>query len=120
MRRVLVAAAAASLLLLAGCNDGLQVAPPTSEAGVIGPVIITEDQSSATAEVGRILYFSVAQPIGTTLSTSDPAILDITQAGVEGDMVTAPTARALKTGTATITVIAPDGSARDVSVTITD
>jgi hypothetical protein len=115
---LLAAAVAAGV---AGCGSGgyVVVPPSASGEGVIGPVIVEPDQTEATLDVGRILYFSVEQPIGTTLASSDPQVLDVTQAAVEGDMVTAPTAKALRPGSATIEVIAPDGSIRMVAVTVT-
>jgi hypothetical protein len=123
------AAAILGMTVLAGCSsssDSTAEATASAEAGtgaeMLPPVIITEDQTSATCKVGNFLDIIIAeeQLAGTTVDTSDAALVEVTQAKQEGDALFNPGGQCLAAGEATITVTAPDGSARDIALTITD
>lgn len=128
--RTAAAVGAAALLgvtVLAGCSsssDSTAEATASAEAGaqMLPPVIITEDQATATCKVGDALDIIVAeaQLAGTTVDSSDAALVEVTQAKQEGDALFNPGGKCLAAGEATITLTGPDGATRDIALTITD
>ena len=131
--RTAAAVSAAALLgiaVLAGCSSSssetassASASTAASEAGteMLPPVIITEDQATATCAVGNMLdiVISEANLAGTTVSSSDEAMVSVTQAKEEGGATFNPGGECLAAGEATITVTNPDGSTRDIALTIT-
>lgn len=133
-----VAALGATALLgvtvLAGCSsssDSADSAASTdtaasAEAGgsteMLPPVIITEDQSSATCKVGDFLDIVVPEDIlaGTTVDSSDPALVEVTQAKEEGGAIFNPGGKCLASGEATLTLTDPQGGTREIALTITE
>jgi hypothetical protein len=128
--RTFAAVSAAALLgvaLLAGCSSSSEPAASESAASegssqVLPPVIITEDQTAATAKVGDFLDIIVAedQLAGTTVSTDQPELVELTQAKEEGGAMFNPGGKTLAAGTAVIVVTSPDASTRDITLTITE
>lgn len=128
--RTAAAVGAAALLgvtVLAGCSsssDSTAEATASADAGaqMLPPVIITEDQATATCKVGDALDIIVAeaQLAGTTVDSSDAALVEVTQAKQEGDALFNPGGKCLAAGEATITLTGPDGATRDIALTITD
>lgn len=132
IRRFTLLAAAAAVLALAlpGCSSSTSPAPstsstaPTSSAApsestaVLPPVIVTEDQSEATAKVGDAIVFNVDDPAAWKIATSDPSILEVSQGGPEGSAVFNPGAVALAAGMATVTLTPDVGEPRIVIVTV--
>lgn len=123
------AAALIGVTVLAGCSsssDSTAEATASAEADggaqALPPVIITEDQASASCKVGNFLDIIIAEEklAGTTVDTSDAALVEVTQAKQEGDAIFNPGGQCLAAGEATITVTGPDGSTRDIALTITD
>ena len=57
-------------------------------------------------------------PANTVISVDDPSILEITQGSDDGTVVMNPGAKALKAGTAVITVTNADGSTRQIVVVV--
>jgi len=126
------AAVAATALLgitvLAGCSSSSEepaADETTSQQSeestqLLPPVIIEPEQKEATAKVGDFIDIVVDDIVGTTVATSDPEILEVTQARQEGDAVLNPGAKALAAGDAVITVTLPDGSSYDTNITVTE
>lgn len=130
--RTAVALAAAALLgtaFLAGCSsssdssDSAAASAAASEGGtqLLPPVIITEDQTEATCAVGNFLDIIVAEDklAGTTVSSSDEAVVTVTQAKQEGDALFNPGGQCVAAGSATVTVTNPDNTTRDIAITVT-
>jgi hypothetical protein len=89
---------------------------------MLPPVIITEDQTSATCAVGNFLDIVIpeANLAGTTVASSDAALISVTQAKEEGGALFNPGGECLAAGEAVITVTSPDGSTRAITLTITE
>jgi hypothetical protein len=132
MSRIRTAAAvsAAALLgvaVLAGCSSSSSETASSASAAASGstemlpPVIITEDQTSATCAVGNFLDIIVPEDklAGTTVASSDEALITVTQAKEEDGALFNPGGECLAAGEAVITVTNPDGSTREIAMTIT-
>lgn len=129
--RTAAAVSAAALLgiaVLAGCSSSSSETATSSAAAasegsteMLPPVIITEGQSSATCAVGNFLDIIVAEDnlAGTTVASSDEALISVTQAKEEDGALFNPGGECLAPGAAVITVTNPDGSAREIAMTIT-
>ena len=132
----IVAASATALLgigVLAGCSASTSSTPaaPASEAAasaaaspiggdVLPPVMVDATATTATAKVGDTIVFNVAKVAGTTISTSTPDLVELTQGGEKDGAEFNPAAKALAAGTAVVTVTNPDSSMRDVTITISE
>ncbi len=125
------AIAAAALIgagVLAGCSSSSDSADTaeTTEVGdaaqALPPVIITEDQTSATCQVGNFLDVIIPeeQLAGTTIDSSDTALVEVTQAKQEGDALFNPGGKCLAAGEATLTLTGPDGATREIALTISE
>ena len=130
--RTAAAVSAAALLgitVLAGCSSSSSDTASSAAASeaasgsteMLPPVIITEDQASATCAVGNFLDIIVPEDklAGTTVASSDEALVTVTQAKEEGGALFNPGGECVAAGEATITVTNPDGSAREIALTIT-
>lgn len=126
-----VAAVGASALLgvavLAGCSSSDEPAADetTSQEAedttqMLPPVIVEPGQTEATAKVGDFIDIVVEEVIGTTVATSNPEILEVSQAKQEGEALFNPGAKALAAGDAVITVTLPDNTSYDINVTVTE
>ncbi len=108
--------------VLAGCSSSSDPATDTATSSetsqVIAPVIITADQMDATAAVGNVIDIVVDDPVNTVISVDNADVLEIAQGYDDGSAIFNPGAKALTAGTATITVTNPDGSTRDILVTV--
>lgn len=130
----IVAASATALLgiaVLAGCSASGsssmdQAATPASSAevsdgaGMLPPVIVEPTATTAEAKVGDTVVFNVDKLAGTTISTSTPDLVELTQGGEQDGAEFNPGAKALAAGTAVVTVTNPDSSMRDVTITISE
>jgi hypothetical protein len=122
------ATALLGVTVLAGCSSSSSESTDTAasaEAGdtsMLPPVIITEDQTSATCKVGDNLDVIVAEDklAGTTLDSSDPALVSVTQAKEEGGAIFNPGGKCLGAGSVTLTLTGLDGSTREIALTITE
>ena len=130
--RTAAAVSAAALLgitVLAGCSSSSDSTEASASAAasegssqMLPPVIITEDQTSATCAVGNFLDIIVAEDklAGTTVGSSDEAVVTVTQAKQEGDALFNPGGECIAAGSATITVTNPDNTTRDIAITVTE
>lgn len=123
------AAALLGITVLAGCSSSSDSTEASASAAasegssqMLPPVIITEDQTSATCAVGNFLDIIVAEDklAGTTVGSSDEAVVTVTQAKQEGDALFNPGGECIAAGSATITVTNPDGSTRDIAITVSE
>jgi len=123
------AAALLGITVLAGCSSSSDSTEASASAAasegssqMLPPVIITEDQTSATCAVGNFLDIVVAEDklAGTTVDSSDEAVVTVTQAKQEGDALFNPGGECIAAGSATVTVTNPDGSTRDIAITVTE
>lgn len=131
MKRRIATTAAVALLgvgVLAGCSSSSEPAADETTSQTDGgnqmlpPVIVEEGQTSVSAPVGKDIVINVpAEDIaGTTIASSDTAILEVFQAKQEGDALFNPGAKGLAVGEATITVTKPDMTEYTIAVTITE
>lgn len=127
VRIVAVAAAAMlSVAALAGCSSSAGdqgSSSPSAQVGgsqVLPPIIVEAGQTEANAKVGDTIVINATDPVQTTISTSTPDLVELTQGYDDGSATFNPGAKALAPGTAIITVTPPDGSAYDLSVTISE
>ncbi len=108
--------------VLAGCSSSDETATDTATSSetsqMLPPVIITADQMDASAVVGDMIDIVVDDPVNTTIAVDNADVLEITQGTDDGSALFNPGAKALAPGTATITVTHPDGSTRDILVTV--
>ncbi len=108
--------------VLAGCSSSDETATDTATSSetsqMLPPVIITADQMDASAVVGDMIDIVVDDPVNTTIAVDNADVLEITQGTDDGSALFNPGAKALAAGTATITVTHPDGSTRDIVVTV--
>ncbi len=108
--------------VLAGCSSSGETATDTATSSetsqMLPPVIITADQMDASAVVGDMIDIVVDDPVNTTIAVDNADVLEITQGTDDGSALFNPGAKALAAGTATITVTNPDGSTRDIVVTV--
>ena len=108
--------------VLVGCSssdDPATEATTSSETSqMLPPVIVTADQTDASAVVGDMIDIVVDDPVNTTIAVDNPEVLEITQGKDDGSALFNPGAEALSPGTATIMVTSADGSIRDIVVTV--
>ena len=108
--------------VLAGCSssdDPATDATTSSETSqMLPPVIVTADQTDASATVGEFIDIVVDDPVNTTITVDNAEVLEVIQGKDDGSATFNPGARALSPGKATITVTSPDGSIRDIVVTV--
>lgn len=122
--RFTMAIAAGALALstaLTGCSgdsDDSTSASESASAQLLPPVIVTEDATTAEAKVGDTVVFNVADPVNTTISVDKPDVLEIEQGRTDGSATFNPGAKALKSGTAVVSIDAPGEPVRTVEVTV--
>ena len=108
--------------VLAGCSSGDDPATDTTTSSesnqMLPPVIVTADQTDASAVVGDMIDIVVDDPVNTTIAVDNAEVLEVIQGKDDGSATFNPGAEALSPGTATITVTSPDGSIRDIVVTV--
>ena len=108
--------------VLVGCSssdDAATEATTSSETSqMLPPVIVTADQTDASAAVGDMIDIVVDDPVNTTIAVDNPEVLEITQGKDDGSALFNPGAKALSPGTATIMVTSADGSIRDIVVNV--
>lgn len=135
-RRLAALALAATALVgataLTGCSSTSSTSETTAAATtaaaeeggaqMLPPVIITEDQTEATAKVGDFLDIITPEDklAGTTVSTENKDLVELVQGGEDGEAFFNPGGKVLAPGTAVIVVTSPDSSTRTITLTITE
>ena len=118
------AAALMSIGVLAGCSssDSGDSADSGDSTQMLPPVIIAEGDTSASCAMGDFLDILVPEGklAGTTVDSSDAGVVEVTQAKEEGGATFNPGGQCISAGSATITVTNPDGSTRDIAMTVTE
>ncbi|MBI1351720.1 MAG: hypothetical protein GC156_11450 [Actinomycetales bacterium] len=122
------AAALMGVALLAGCSSSSSssseatAAASDGSAQMLPPVIITADQTEATCQVGNNLDIVIpeADLAGTTVDSSDPAVVSVVQASEDATAKFNPGGTCVAVGSATITVTNKDNSTRDIAITVTE
>ena len=108
--------------VLAGCSSSDDPTTDTTTSSesnqMLPPVIVTADQTDASATVGEFIDIVVDDPVNTTITVDNAEVLEVIQGKDDGSATFNPGARALSPGKATITVTSPDGSIRDIVVTV--
>lgn len=135
-RRRLVAvtvACGAATVMLAACGSSSEsetsaspsvatpstsVSVPAPGGSVLPPVIVADDENTATAKVGDTIVFNVEDPVGTKVSTDTPDLIEVTQGYNDGSATFNPGGTALKAGQATVTLTEPNEPVRTVTITI--
>ena len=139
MSRTRTAASAAAVALvgvalLAGCSSSSDStssaasaaastaasAAASGSAQLPAPGIVAEDATTAECAVGHALDILVPEDklAGTTVASSDEAIVTVTQGGQDGDALFNPGGQCVAAGSATITVTNPDNTTREIAVTV--
>jgi hypothetical protein len=118
------AVALLGVTVLAGCSsDSESTSTETTSAEntqMLPPVIIEVGQTEATAKVGDNLDIVVEDIAGTTVSTDNPEVVELTQAKEEGGALFNPGGKALAPGTAVITLTMPDMTESTITLTVTE
>ena len=118
------AVALLGVTVLAGCSSDSESTSTetTSEENtqMLPPVIIEVGQTEATAKVGDNLDIVVEDIAGTTVSTDNPEVVELTQAKDEGGALFNPGGKALAPGTAVITLTMPDMTESTITLTVTE
>ena len=118
------AVALLGVTVLAGCSSDSESTSTetTSEENtqMLPPVIIEVGQTEATAKVGENLDIIVEDIAGTTVSTDNPEVVELTQAKEEGGALFNPGGKALAPGTAVITLTLPDMTETTITLTVTE
>ena len=108
--------------VLAGCSSSDESETDTSTTSettqMLPPVVVTADQMNVAAVVGNMIDIVVDDPVNTTIAVDNSDVLEITQGKDDGSALFNPGAKALAVGTATVTVTNPDGTTRDITVTV--
>ena len=127
-----VVAILVGLVALTGCSssasDTASSAATSAESSaaspvmspVMPPVVLEKTATTATAKVGDILDINVNTLAGTTIDVDQPDLLEVSQAHETDGTEFNPSAKALKAGTAVITVTNGDNTTRQITVTITE
>jgi len=125
MRRLAVLVFAG--LLLAACGGTPSPSPAAASAassgtpagaGVIGPVILDAQTTSATVAVGRFVVFNVDDPTTWEISADPEGVVKVQKGYTDGSATFNPGAEALKPGRATVTLMNPAGDKLVFTITV--
>ncbi len=132
MKKILAAAGAAALFALAGCSSSDTTAEspaPTSpaaeastEASMIGPIMVEPSQTEVEATVGRFLNFNVeGDPGQWEIASDNEAVVTVEQGGERDGATFNPGGEAVGVGEATVTLTdTAGGDALEYTVTVTE
>lgn len=125
MRRHAVALLAC--LFLVACGGGASPSPAQPSAapsgspagaGLIGPVILEGETTSATVAVGRMVVFKVDDPETWAISADPEGIVKVQAGYNDGSATFNPGAEALAPGVATVTLTNPAGDKLEYTITV--
>ena len=107
-------------LLLAACSGTStpSPAPSPSGAGMVGPVILDAQNTSATVTVGRWVVFNVDDPTTWEISAAPEGVVSVQKGYDDGSAVFNPGAQALKPGVATVTLTNPAADKLVFTITV--
>lgn len=80
----------------------------SSPGSVLPPVIIGTDQNAASVKVGDTVVFSVPDPLATTITSDNPAVMPVTQGYTDGSATFNPGGKAQQAGLVKITLTTPN------------
>lgn len=119
--------AALAVTGLAACSSGSSGGSSSSASSsaiggnVLPPVMVEPGATTATAKVGDTIVFKVeGDPANSKIATDNEAVLEVKQGSNDGSAQFNPGAKALKAGTATVTVTDAAGKVQTVAVTVTE
>jgi hypothetical protein len=121
--------AALAVVGLAACSSGSSGGSSSSASAsssaiggnVLPPVMVEPGATTATAKVGDTIVFKVeGDPANSKIATDNESVLQVTQGSNDGSAQFNPGAKALKAGTATVTVTNAAGKVETVAVTVTE
>lgn len=101
-------------LILAACGATSSPSP----AGVVGPVILNAQDTSATVTVGRTVVFDVDNPETWEISADPEGVVQVQKGYNDGSATFNPAAEALKPGKATVTLTNPAGDKLVFTITV--
>jgi hypothetical protein len=102
----------------AGSGEGVEITD--ENLNMLAPIMIVPEQTEAEANVGDFVDIMVDDPVNTTVTSSDPAIIDIAPGRDEDGVLYNPGGEALAAGNATLTVTLPDGTSYDIALTVSE
>lgn len=102
----------------AGSSEGVEITDENLD--MLAPIMIVPEQTEAEANVGDFVDIMVDDPVNTTVTSSDPAIIDIMPGRDEDGVLYNPGGEALAAGNATLTVALPDGTSYDIALTVSE
>ncbi|MFM1917834.1 MAG: hypothetical protein RJB01_1349 [Actinomycetota bacterium] len=102
----------------AGVGDGIEITD--ENLNMLAPIMIVPEQTEAEAVAGDFVDIMVDDPINTTVTSSDPAIIDIAPGREEDGVLYNPGGQALAAGNATLSVTLPDGTSYDIALTVSE
>jgi len=120
MRRLAVVLLAGLLLAACSATSSPTPAPSGSPAGgeLVGPVILDEQNTSATVAVGRMVVFNVDDPTTWEISAEPEGVVKVQKGYDDGSAIFNPGAEALKPGKATVTLTNPAGDTLVFTITV--
>ena len=110
-------------LLVAGCGSGSPSPSPVpsgapASAGIVGPVILDAQTTSATVAVGRMVVFNVQNPESWAVSADPAGVVSVQKGYSDGSATFNPGAEAVAAGTATVTLTSAAGDKLVFTITV--
>ena len=125
MRRLAVLVFAGLLFAACGGTPSPSATPVSAAssgapagAGVIGPVILDAQTTSATVAVSRLVVFNVDDPTTWEISANPEGVVKVQKGYTDGSATFNPGAEALKPGKATVTLANPAGEKLVFTITV--
>ena len=97
MRLTTLLLSGAMLFSVSACGDSA-TSSPSASAQVIGPVILSADQTEGEVALGNTVVFDVEDPGAWTLAAVPAELVELTPGGEKDGAIFNPGAKALATG----------------------